>query len=49
MREICVEKGISHHVTIPHTPQQNGVSEGMIRSIAEKDLALVIADLQKSF
>lgn len=36
MREYCVEKGISYHLTIPHIPQLNGVSERMIRTITEK-------------
>lgn len=26
MREFCVGKGITYHLTVPHTPQQNGVS-----------------------
>jgi len=35
---------------VPHTPQQNGVSDRMIRSITEKALALVIGGkIQKTF
>lgn len=29
-------KGISYHLTVPHSPQQNSVAERMIRIIAEK-------------
>jgi len=50
MKEFCVQKGISYHLTIPHTLQQNGVSERMIRSITEKARALVIGGkIQKTF
>lgn len=36
MKEYCVEKGISYHLTVPRTPQLNGVSERMVRTITEK-------------
>jgi len=36
MREFCVKKGISYHLTVPHTPPLKGVPERMIRTIAEK-------------
>jgi len=40
MREFCVEKCISSHLTVPHTLQQNSVAELMIRTISEKSLYL---------
>lgn len=36
MKEYCVQKGITYHLTVPRTPQQNGVSERMVRTITEK-------------
>jgi len=36
MKEFCVQKGVSYLLAVPHTPQQNDVSERMIRSITEK-------------
>ena len=36
MKDYCVEKGISYHLTVPYTPQLNGVSERMVRTITEK-------------
>lgn len=39
MRDFCVEKGISYHLTIP--PQLNGVSERMIRTITEKARSMI--------
>lgn len=35
-KEFCSQKGITYHLTVPHTPQQNGVAERMNRSITEK-------------
>lgn len=32
---MCKKKGISYHLTIPRTPQLNGVSERMVRTITE--------------
>ena len=50
MREYCTDKGISYHLTVPHTPQLNGVSERMIRTITEKARAMVHgAKLNKEF
>lgn len=43
MRNYCVKKGISYHLTVPFTPQLNGVAERMIRTITEKlDLWLTV-------
>lgn len=36
MDKICAEAGIVHEKTIPYTPQQNGVSERMNRTIIER-------------
>lgn len=36
MKNYCIEKGITYHLTVPGTPQQNGVSERMVRTITEK-------------
>ena len=41
MKEYFVEKGISYHLTVPRTPQLNGVSERLIRTITEKARAMV--------
>jgi len=50
MKTYCSEKGISYHLTVPHTPQLNGVSERMIRSITERARAMNIGSkLNKSF
>ena len=50
MREFCVQRGISYHLTVPYTPQLNGVAERMIRTITEKARAMVNgAKLDKSF
>jgi len=50
MKEFCVQKGITYHLTVSHTPQQNDVSERMIRSITEIARALVIGGkVQKTF
>lgn len=50
MRSYCAEKGISYHLTVPHTPQLNGVSERMIRTITEKARTMVhAAKLNKCF
>lgn len=49
-KEFCVQNGISYHLTVPHTPAQNGVAERMIRTITEKGRAMISgADLNKSF
>ena len=36
MKNYLSEKGISYHLTVPDTPQQNGEAERMIRTITEK-------------
>lgn len=49
-KEYCVEKGITFHLTIPHTPQQNGVAERMNRTITEKARTMIFtSELEKSF
>lgn len=50
MKEYFVQKGISYHVSVTATPQQNGVSERMVRTITEKARALISnAKLNKIF
>jgi len=50
MRDFCVEKGISYHLTVPHTPQLNDVSERMIRTITEEARSMIsCAKLNKHF
>ncbi|KPI92981.1 Copia protein [Papilio xuthus] len=50
MKNYCVEKGITYHLTVPRTPQQNGVSERMVRTITEKARSLINgAQLDKVF
>lgn len=50
MKSYCVEKGISYHLTIPGTPQLNGVSERMVRTITEKARSMINgAELHKQF
>ena len=50
MKNYCVQKGISYHLTVPRTPQLNGVSERMVRTITEKARAIICgASLQKVF
>lgn len=34
-KEYCVEKGKMYYLSIPHSPQQNGGSERMIRTLTE--------------
>lgn len=41
MKDYCSSKGITYHLTIPYTPQQNGVSERMNRTIMDKTRALL--------
>ena len=31
------EEGVRHELTIPHTPQQNGVAERLNRTLVERD------------
>lgn len=50
MKNYCVQKGISYHLTVPHTPQLNGVSERMVRTITEKARTMLAgAKLNKAF
>ncbi|KAK2578075.1 hypothetical protein KPH14_012840 [Odynerus spinipes] len=50
MKDYCVKRGISYHLTVPRTPQLNGVSERMVRTLTEKSRAMVIgAGLEKVF
>ncbi|CAH0564599.1 unnamed protein product [Brassicogethes aeneus] len=50
MKHYCMEKGISYHLTIPRTPQLNGVSERMVRTITEKARTMINgANLEKVF
>lgn len=50
MKEYCVQKGISYHLTVPHTPALNGIAERMIRTITERSRAMVSgAKLDKTF
>lgn len=41
MKFYCVEKGISYHLTVPRTPQLNGVSERMVRTITDKARTMI--------
>jgi len=34
-KELCDEKGIERHSTIPYTPQQNGIAEKKNRTLLE--------------
>lgn len=48
-KEFCVSKGITYHLTVPYTPQQNGVSERMNRTLTEMARTMVAsAKLDKS-
>ena len=40
-KAFCVQKGIQHHLTVPYTPQQNGVAERMNRSLVDKARAMI--------
>ncbi|KAG8489014.1 hypothetical protein CXB51_016944 [Gossypium anomalum] len=47
---LCKSKGIMRHLTVCHTPQQNGVAERMNRTIMEKVKCILSnANLPKSF
>lgn len=49
-KNVCVEKGITYHLTVPRTPQLNGVSERMNRTITEKARSMINgAKLDKIF
>lgn len=50
MKEFCHQKGITYHLTVPYTPQQNSVAERMNRTLTEKARAMVhSAGLNKRF
>lgn len=50
MKDYCVQRGISYHLTVPRTPQLNGVSERMVRTITEKARTMLSgAGLDKAF
>lgn len=50
IKDFCREKGITYHLTIPYTPQQNGVAERMNRTLVEKAWAMIHgAGLHKRF
>lgn len=50
MKDYCIQKGISYHLTVPRTPQLNGVSERMVRTITEKARTMISgAKLEKVF
>ena len=40
-RQVCVEKGIKHQLTNPHTPEQNGVSERLNRTLLESSRSML--------
>ncbi|GJY88511.1 retrovirus-related pol polyprotein from transposon TNT 1-94 [Tanacetum coccineum] len=39
--QLCIESGIVRHLTVPGTPQQNGVTERMNRTLRDKDVGLL--------
>lgn len=46
----CSQQGITYHLTVPHTPQQNGVAERMNRSLTEKARTMLArSELNKAF
>lgn len=50
MKKIMIQSGIQHQTTVPYTPQQNGMSERMNRTIIEKTRCLLIeSGLPKKF
>lgn len=50
MKAYLEECGIKHEITIPHSPQQNGVSERVNRSIIEKTICMLqSADLSRAY
>ncbi|CAH2100313.1 unnamed protein product [Euphydryas editha] len=50
MKKYCIERGITYHLTVPRTLQQNGVSERMVRTITEKARSMLNgAKLEKVF
>lgn len=50
MQDYCSEKGISYHLTVPRTPEQNGVAERLNRTLTEKARSLLFTSkLSKKF
>lgn len=50
MRDLCAEKGITFELTIPGTPENNGVAERLNRSLLEKARCLLLgSSLSKRF
>lgn len=50
MRDFLKSKGIQHQTSAPYTPQQNGMSERMNRSLVEKARCMLFeANLEQSF
>lgn len=50
MRELFAEKGIEYELTIPNTPENNGVAERLNRTLLEKARCMLLASsLRKSF
>jgi transposase InsO family protein len=50
LKDLCAQKGITYHLTVPYTPQQNGIAERMNRTITEKARAMLVASkLASSF
>jgi len=41
-REFCLERGITHHFTVPYSPQQNGVAERENRSLLDMVRTLLL-------
>lgn len=49
-KDYCVSKGITYHLTVAYTPQQNGVAERMNRTLTEMARTMVAsAKLNKHF
>lgn len=48
LKKFLKNRGIKHELTVPYTPQQNGVAERYIRSIMEKVMSMLVeSDSQK--
>lgn len=41
LKEFLLQKGIRHEMTVPYTPQQNGVAERLNRTLMERVLAML--------
>ncbi|CAM8998933.1 unnamed protein product [Rhodiola kirilowii] len=46
--DFCAENGIKRHLTVPYTPQQNGIAERMNRTLLEKARCMLISSGLKS-